>query len=174
MGMTLSADQTRRDIRKMFAMWDIGQFTAMRDQEEYAGGRMKSGEGVTVSFFRHGEWQTVYCNKRLYAENYRAVFLFLDRMRIAEKSGVSYQALSSTKGLVKSDKPGNKSEEQENLEDAYDVLGVNKDDPTDLVKKIYKQKLGFYHPDIGGGDEEKAKRLNRAYETIMKSRGERP
>lgn len=169
MGNTVDANRTRNDLRHMFDLWDIEQFSIMREQEEYVSGGMKRGNGVTVSYFRKGEWQTVFCNLSDYARNMRSIFLFLDRVRIAEKSGISYQGLSSTKDLVKSSSIG-RPEEQELLEDAYDVLGVSKDDPIELIKKVYTQKVNFYHPDKGG-DENKFKRITRAYEAILKARG---
>jgi len=172
--LSVEANITRNDLRHMFDLWCIEQFSIMREQEEYVSGLMKRGKGVTVQYLRKGEMQTVFCNHSDYSTNMRSIFLFLDRVRIAEKSGISYQGLSSTKDLVKSTATNTRTEEQETLEDAYDVLGVQKDDTTEMVKKIYTQKVNFYHPDRPGGDEEKFKRVTRAYETIMQSRRERP
>ena len=59
---------------------------------------------------------------------------------------------------------------KEDLLDAYDTLGVSPDDPVELVKRVYANKSQFYHPDKGG-DPEKFKRLTKAYELILKSRG---
>lgn len=165
----VDATRTRNDLRHLFDIWGLEQFSILREQEEYVSGGMKRGNGVTVSYLRKGEWQTVFCNHSDYATNMRSIFFFLDRVRIAEKTGVSYQGLSSTKDLVKSTSNA-KPEAEENLEDAYDVLGVSADDPTDLIKKVYTQKAGFYHPDHGG-DVNKFKRITQAYETIMKTRG---
>ena len=175
MARTVDAGRTRNDLRHMFDMWGIDSFSILREQEEYIGGRMKRGNGCTVSYVRKGIEQTVFCNHHIdYAENIRSIFLFMDRVRIAEKSGISYQGLSSTKDLVKSTSPTAKTEEAESLDDAYDVLGAKTDDSTEMVKKIYLQKSQFYHPDKQGGDESKFKRVRSAYETIMKSRGEQP
>lgn len=168
----VGATDTRNQIRHMFDLWRIEQFSIIREQEEYASGVMKRGQGATVTYFRKGEWQTVFCNKSpRYDENLRAIFFFLDRIRIAEKQGVSYQGLSSTKDIVKTSADPN-IEASESLEDAYDVLGVSCDDPSDLVKKVYQQKVQFYHPDHGG-DPERFKRVTRAFEAVMKSRGEK-
>lgn len=174
MNSKVDANRTRNDIRHSFDMWGIEQFSIQREEEEFVGGRIKKGNGVTVRYLRKGSWQTVFCNKSAdYAENMRSIFLFLDRLRIAEKSGVSYQGLSSTKDLVKSTDNNAPTDEQESLEDAYDVVGVRKTDPIDLIKKIYIQKTQFYHPDHGGNEDD-FKRITRAYETIMKARGEKP
>ena len=174
MAQGVDANRTRNDLRHMFDIWGIDQFSIMREQEEYVSGGMKRGNGVTITYLRKGEWQTVFCNHSDYPANMRSVFLFLDRVRIAEKSGISYQGLSSTKDLVKTTATKTKSEEQETLEDSYDVLGVEKEDTTEMVRKAYQFKVQFYHPDRPGGDAEKFKRVTRAYEFIMKSRGEHP
>jgi len=67
-----------------------------------------------------------------------------------------------------------------NIEDAYSVLGVNKDDDMKTVKKAYKKLVRQYHPDIiasQGKDEAymkeataKTQEINQAYEMIEESR----
>ena len=67
-----------------------------------------------------------------------------------------------------------------NIEDAYKVLGVNKDDDMKTVKKAYKKLVRLYHPDIiasQGKDEAymkeataKTQEINQAYEMIEASR----
>ncbi len=174
MARTVDANRTKTDLRHMFDLWGIDVFSIQREQEEFVGGRMKRGEGVTVQYLRKGEMQTVFCNHSDYGTNVRSIFLFLDRVRIAEKSGISYQGLSSTKDLVKSTAANAKSEEQETLEDAYDVLGVEESYTTEQVKSSYKLKANFFHPDKPGANADKFKRIQRAYEAIMAHRGEKP
>jgi hypothetical protein len=170
MGLRVDADRTRSDIRDMFYKWGIDNFSISREQEEYVGGRIKRGEGVTVSYFKKGQWQRVFCNHSDYSENLRSIFLFLDRVRIAEKSGIAYQGLSSTKDIVASTYQNTGTDEKEALDDAYDVVGVKREDPDDLVDSIYKRKAQFFHPDKGGTNEQFS-RLDAAYKLIMKSRG---
>jgi DnaJ-domain-containing protein 1 len=168
----VKATDTRNDLRHMFDLWEIENFSIIREQEEFVNGRVRRGNGATVSYFRKGAWQTTFCNRDPdYDRNLRAIFFFLDRIRIAEKQGVAYQGLSSTKDIVTTSTEPN-ADTAEILEDAYDVLGVRRDDPTELIKKVYQQKVQFYHPDRGG-DPEKFKRVTAAFETVMKSRGEK-
>jgi len=54
--------------------------------------------------------------------------------------------------------------------DPYSELGVKPDDPDELIREIYLKKSLFYHPDRGG-DEEKMKKLNKAYDEIRRMRG---
>lgn len=170
MALRVDAKRTKIALHEMFDKWDIEQFSILRDREEYKSGFIKRGEGVTVNYLRKGIWQGAYCNLTVYDENLRRVFLFLDRIRIAEKQGIAYHSLSSTKDMVVKSAPSGPSEQEEDLEDAYDVLGVRPDDPVDLIKKVYQQKVQFYHPDKVGGDGEKFKRTQHAYEVIMKAR----
>lgn len=169
MPLRVDASRTRNDLRAMFDKWGIDQFSILREQEEYVSGGMKRGNGCTVSYFRKGAWQTVFCNRSDYPENMRSIFLFLDRVRIAEKTGVAYQGLSSTKDLVRTE--GNsKMDAKENFEDACDVLGVDPTSSMEEIDRVYRVKVQYAHPDKGG-DAERFKRLQRAYDYIKRIKG---
>lgn len=47
----------------------------------------------------------------------------------------------------------------------YDILGVKKDATPDQIKKAFRKLARKHHPDVGG-DEEKFKEINSAYETL--------
>src|ERR1700743_3539895 len=49
--------------------------------------------------------------------------------------------------------------------DYYEVLGVKKDASADEIKKAFRRSAIEHHPDRGG-DEEKFKELNEAYEVL--------
>jgi DnaJ like chaperone protein len=65
---------------------------------------------------------------------------------------------------------------QENIEEAYKILGVNEEDDMDTIKKAYRKLVREYHPDIikaqGKSDEylkdatAKTQEINQAYELI--------
>jgi DnaJ like chaperone protein len=67
-----------------------------------------------------------------------------------------------------------------NIEDAYKLLGVSKNDDMSVIKKAYRKLVRQYHPDIiksQGKDEaymqeatEKTQEINQAYEMIKEAR----
>lgn len=50
--------------------------------------------------------------------------------------------------------------------DYYEVLGVSKSASADEIKKAFRKLAVKYHPDKDGGDEEKFKEVNEAYEVL--------
>lgn len=52
----------------------------------------------------------------------------------------------------------------------YRILGINPDAPDFLVKAAYKAQIKECHPDTTKADEEKARRINNAYEQICRDR----
>ena len=170
MARVVAVDQTRRDIRHTFALWDIdpSEFEILWEEERSGTGKVIRRPGARVRYMRNSQWQEIACyGFPTRAENLRQCFLLLERLRIAEQHGVQYQGLTFTRELAPTD---TEAIRKESILDAYDILGVSPDDPVDLIKSVYQRKSMFYHPDKGG-DPEKFKRLTRAYELIMKSRG---
>lgn len=53
--------------------------------------------------------------------------------------------------------------------DYYEVLGVDKSASDDEIKKAFRRLAVKYHPDKEGGDEEKFKEINEAYEVLRDS-----
>ncbi|MEA3322687.1 MAG: molecular chaperone DnaJ [Patescibacteria group bacterium] len=50
--------------------------------------------------------------------------------------------------------------------DYYDILGVSKGSSDDEIKKAYRKMAHKHHPDKKGGDEEKFKEANEAYQIL--------
>lgn len=165
--MTTDIDVTRQQLRDTFRKWGID-----RSETEILWDESKDGRrlpGAIVRYMRTGIWQQVSCNVfPTRAQNIRQIFLLLDRLRIAEDNGVSYSGLSGSKDL--STTVNTEAARKESLLEAFDILGASPDDPVELIKDLYRKKSSYYHPDKVGGDQEKFKRLNQAYELIMQSR----
>jgi len=169
MANVVDIEQTRREIRHTFTLWDIdpSEFEIVWE-EDRTSGRIIRRPGATVRYLRNGQWQEITCLAfPTRSQNLRQIFLLLDRLRKAEQQGVQYSGLTFTKDLVAT---SGESARKEDLLDAYDILGVSPDDPVKLVKDVYRQKVTYYHPDKGGSAE-KFKRLTKAYEAVMESRG---
>lgn len=170
MAKSVDVDQTRREIRHTFTLWDIdpSEFEIIWE-EDRSTGKIIRRPGATVRYQRNSQWQSVACfafpNR---AANLRQCFFLLERLRIAEQHGVQYEGLTHTKDLSITT---GEAARKENLMDAYDILGASPDDHFDLLKDIYRRKALYYHPDKPGGSGEKMKRLNTAWQLIQKSRG---
>lgn len=50
--------------------------------------------------------------------------------------------------------------------DYYEILGVSKDASADEIKKAFRRLAVLHHPDKEGGNEEKFKEINEAYEVL--------
>ncbi|OGI99416.1 hypothetical protein A3H53_01365 [Candidatus Nomurabacteria bacterium RIFCSPLOWO2_02_FULL_40_10] len=52
------------------------------------------------------------------------------------------------------------------MRDYYEILGVGKGASTEEIKKAYRRLAHKYHPDKAGGNEEKFKEINEAYQVL--------
>ncbi len=50
--------------------------------------------------------------------------------------------------------------------DLYQILGVDRSASADEIKRAYRKLAHQYHPDKGGGNEEKFKEINEAYQVL--------
>ena len=56
------------------------------------------------------------------------------------------------------------------MQSYYTILGVNYGSSDEEIKKAFRILAHKYHPDKVGGDEQKFKEINFAYQEIMKVR----
>jgi len=168
---SVDVNGNRREIRRQLEMWSVHP----EDYEilwewnpKFPLARIATG--ARLRYLRQNAWQEISCfysGDR--ARNLSQVRLLLERLRLAEKQGVVYKGLTSSKAVVVSaPEPPNGSR----ATDDYDILGGDPSDSTDMIKRLYKVKSKYYHPDGSTPNADKFKALTEAYERIMKSRGE--
>jgi len=52
------------------------------------------------------------------------------------------------------------------MKNYYDILGVDKSDDADKIKRAYRKLAHLHHPDKDGGNEAKFKEINEAYQVL--------
>lgn len=52
------------------------------------------------------------------------------------------------------------------MKDYYNILGIGKDASAEDVKKAYRKLAHKFHPDMSGGNEQKFKEINEAYQIL--------
>ena len=60
-------------------------------------------------------------------------------------------------------------QEARRADDPWRIVGVDPDDPPELIREVYLTKMKHYHPDRGGNPH-KAARLTEAYRRISDGR----
>ena len=163
-------DKTREDIRLEFRRWKIDASESEIIWEYDKSRPTVRLPGVEVRFMRNNAWQSISCYQfHTRGENLCQCLLLIKRLRIAERFGVQYKGLTSSKAVAVT---GNNEvqTEDDRLKDAYDRLGVTPKDSMDLVDRVYKVKSQYVHPDVIGGNAEAFKSLTASYELIKKSR----
>jgi len=105
------------------------------------------------------------------AQNIRVCYNVVKQLRIWGERGVAgaAQGVSFISGLVAT----GQGSERESYEEACAVVGVDPEASWEEVRRVYLAKVQFVHPDKGG-DPERFKRLQRAYEYIAKVKGQNP
>lgn len=150
-------DATYRDLRETFSKWGVEDWNVARDEAR------ATNTGVTVTYTPVRGRQEIRLHKSNLGravDNFRALYLGIEAIRMNEKRGIGdviaqhYQALAAPASA----------------RDPYEVLGVRSSEPLEDIEAIYRSKAKRAHPDAGG-NEAAMKELNEAIERVRVEKG---
>lgn len=153
-GTDKTVSETLRDLRRVMQQWGVEDYETIPGDD---------GRTYSVRYLRGGVWCEV--KSRLQptkAQNARQVLQVVQYLKLWGERGVEGLAQGTTfiGGLVPV-----KANSTEGFDEACATLGVEPTATMDEVEKVWRVKVQFAHPDHGG-DAERFKRLQRAYEVI--------
>ncbi len=157
-----SVSQTLADLRQLFSRYDI---------EDWEPVPAEQGPGYLVRYFRNRVWTEIGSfyqpNKAL---NLRVCHQVIDNLMRWEQRGVT--GLVKVRGQGQSFMGGDlvatgDTVKNESFDEACAILGIDPQATTEEIKRIYQVKVQYAHPDKGG-DADRFKRLQKAYETVMR------
>lgn len=152
-----TVSETLADLRRIMKQWRVEDFEPIPGDD---------GRAYSVRYLRGGVWTEV--RSRLQptkAHNARQVVQYLKLWGERGIEGLA-QGVSFVGGLVPT-----KPARDESFDEACATLGVEPTVSMEEVTKVWRAKVSFAHPDAPGGDADRFKRLQAAYELICKVKG---
>ncbi len=158
---TVPWSETKRQLQDTFRMWGVPAYNIWPARIADA----RSDPRVIVEFTHpKGNTVSLTMEEQLTApDNLRVLFLALDAMRLNEKRGIGDVLGEAYLQLAAS----------EQARDPYEILGIRPDTPAEVMEASYKALAKVHHPDKGG-DADKFKEIQDAYERITKERTAAP
>lgn len=151
--------ETKSDLEATFRKWGVADFQVSGRPSRREYGQTEEERTVTVRFM-HPEGREVTVTMKSQSrsvDNFRALYLGLEDMRMMEVRGISdivrdaYLQLAAPKGQ----------------RDPYEVLGVRSDADGDVIRAAYQAKVKRLHPDAGpSADADAFREVQDAYERI--------
>jgi len=126
----------------------------------------EKGPGYRVRYYRNKAWTEIgsfYQPSK--AMNVRVCFQVIDNMLRWEARGVT--GLIKGTAFMGGDLVTTTRTKTESFDEACATLGVEPGDSFEEVRRVYRVKVEFSHPDKGG-DPERFKRIQKAFELIEK------
>ena len=157
-----TVSETMADIRRLMKNWDVEDF------EVYP---QETGLGYTVRFMRGQAWTDISSSLQpSKAKNLRVCYQVIQTLKTWGERGIV--GLAKGTAFVGTLVP-TKGENRESFEDACAILGIEPSASLDEARKVYQVKVQFAHPDKGG-DPERFKRIQTAWEYIEKVKRNTP
>lgn len=154
--------QTECDLGATFDKWGVRHYQIIG--QKYLKRQQQTPEERTVSvIFTHPSGKEVRVTKGDLArgvDNFRALYLALEDMRMLEKRGVADVVREALAQL-----PPGRSDQ-----DPLTILGVPFGASEDQIKARWRELARKHHPDVGG-DADEFKRLSSAYQAALQEVG---
>jgi len=155
-----TVSQTLADLRKLFGKWEV---------EDWEPIPVEKGPGYSVRYFRNKTWAEIGSfYQPTKAMNLRVCYQVIDNMFRWEARGVTgvVKGTAFMGGELVTTKGG----ERESFDEACATLGVEPDTSWEEIDRVFKVKAQYAHPDKGG-DPERFKRIQKAYDYLRKVKG---
>lgn len=151
--------QTKSELEQTFRKWGVHDFQVLGAPSRREYGQTEVERTVTIRFMHPSgrEISVAMGSQSRSVDNFRALYLGLEDMRMMEARGISDIVRDAYLQLAA---PAQQR-------DPYEVLGVRPDTDADVIRAAYQAKIKRLHPDApGGGDEDAFKEVQEAYERI--------
>ena len=158
--------QTMQGIKETFHRWGVPDWdieSPAQRRGDYEKRTLPPEQRLVQISFQHPKGHRVELESSAQAspaDNLRVLYLAVEGLRKNEVRGLAdvmtaaYLQLAPPEGSIQ--------------RDPYEVLGVRKDSPPEVVEAAYKALARVRHPDAGGTDEQMAE-LNRAFAAVKGS-----
>ncbi|MBA7527743.1 hypothetical protein ES705_19921 [subsurface metagenome] len=153
--------QTLADLRRLFSKWEIADWEPVP---------VEKGPGYSVRYFRNRNWTEISSYYQpTKAMNIRVCYQVIDNMFRWEARGVG--GIVKGTAFMGAELVATKGGQRESFDEACAIIGVEPEASWDEIVSVYRVKVGFTHPDKPGGDPERFKRIQKAYEYLQKVKG---
>jgi len=154
--------QTLADLRRLFSKREIADWEPVP---------VEKGPGYSVRYFRSRNWTEISSYYQpTKAMNLRVCYQVIDNMFRWEARGVG--GIVKGTAFIGSELVATKGGERESFDEACAIIGVEPEASWEEIERIYRVKVQFTHPDKGG-DPERFKRIQKAYDYLKKVKGPR-
>lgn len=152
--------QTLADLRRLFSKGEVEDWEPIPLEKE---------PGYSVRYYRNRNWTEISSYYQpTKAMNLRVCYQVIDNMFRWEARGVG--GIVKGTAFMGGELVATKMGERESFDEACAIIGVGPETSWEEIDRVYKVKVQFAHPDKGG-DPERFKRLQKAYDYLKKVKG---
>lgn len=156
-----TVSQTLADLRTLFRKMGIEEWEPVPSEQ---------GPGYSVRYYRNKSWTEIGSYfQPTKAMNLRVCYQVVDNMFRWEARGVT--GVIRGTAFMGGDLVATAGAGRESFDEACAVLGIDPEASWDEINRVYQIKVQYAHPDKPGGDENRFKRIQKAFEIIEKVKG---